>query len=287
MPNIEPITLGRITLLLLVTAVLLLTAYGFMTPTDPGRVWLRRYRGELKVRMDFLRLSAKPEKVLVVQSAVCFVMCVLSLLLRRWEPAVLSCVVIPAPWIWLESKVSKRITAIESQTDIWLGALANALRASPSLGEAISSTIAVTEVPLCQELETLMKDYELGTPLDEALANLGRRCRSPVMDASLQALRVARKTGGNLTDTLESAAAALRELARLEGVVRTKTAEGKTQAMVIGCVPFALASIISWVDPVFLSPLWDTVFGNILVVIAGIIWAVAVLLAKKICAVDV
>jgi tight adherence protein B len=107
------------------------------------------------------------------------------------------------------------------------------------------------------------------------------------MDACLQALRVARKSGGNLPETLESAAAALRELARLEGVVRTKTAEGKMQAMVIGFLPIPVVSAINWIDPAYLAPMWETFFGNFLIVVATIIWIVAILLARKICTVDV
>jgi tight adherence protein B len=232
-------------------------------------------------------MTATPVLVIGGQAVMVAVMMVIGLLLRRWEPMALALVVLPLPWLVLEQKVNRRVTAIEAQTDVWLGALANALRASPSLGEALSSTVSVTEAPLSEELETLMKDYELGTPLDEALTNLGQRCRSQVMDACLQALRVAKKSGGNLTETLESAAAALRELARLEGVVRTKTAEGKMQAVVIGFIPLPLVSAINWIDPTFLAPLWNTFYGNLLLAIAGFFWLTAIVLAKKICAVDV
>jgi tight adherence protein B len=254
---------------------------------DPGRVALRRYVAALKSRVEFLRLEVTARKIVVGQASTITVFLGLALASNRWEICGLVVLAGVVPWLWLERRVNQRVSAIEAQTDIWLGALANALRASPSLGEAIASTIVVTEAPLSQELETLMKDYELGTPLDEALTNLGQRCRSQVMDACLQALRVARKSGGNLTDTLESAAAALRELARLEGVVRTKTAEGKMQAIVIGVVPIPLVCIVNWIDPLFFAPLWNSFTGHLLLGLATVLWFAAVLLARKIVAVDV
>lgn len=287
MPDLDVVTVGRIALLGALAAGILLLSYGFSRPLDPGAVALRRYFTSLATKAEFLRLRIKPSRIISAQCVAIVLMIGLALYLFRWEPVALSLVAIPLPWAMLEKQVSDRIIAIESQTDIWLGALANALRASPSLGEGIASTIAITEAPLCHELETLMKDYELGTPLDEALANLGQRCRSNVMDACLQALRVARKSGGNLPETLESAAAALRELARLEGVVRTKTAEGKMQAMVIGFLPIPVVSAINWIDPAYLAPMWETFFGNLLVGVAIVIWIVAILLARKICSVDV
>jgi len=278
---------GRVALCLFVFGLGLVCCFVFGEQVSPGRVWIRRYLADLKLRMDFLRLGTSPERVLVAQSLGLCACVIGSLVARRWEPCGLCIVLIPTPWLWLERSVAKRAQAIEVQTDIWLSALANALRASPSLGEAISSTILVTEPPLSQELETMMKDYELGTPLDEALTNLGERCRSQVMDACLQALRVARRSGGNLTETLESAASALRELARLEGVVRTKTAEGKMQSVVIGMIPFPLVCSINWIDPEFLAPLWRNFKGNVVLGVATVLWLSAIFLAKKIVSVDV
>ena len=42
--------------------------------------------------------------------------------------------------------------------------------------------------------------------------------------------------------------AALREIARLEGVVRTKTAEGKAQAMVVAVMPFPLIGLLNYLN---------------------------------------
>lgn len=287
MSELTYFTLGRTGLCLAWASAILLLVGAFGSQLSPGRMWLRRYEMRLKVQLDFLRLRRSPRQVWIGQLGGCALACVSGAALHQWPLLGLSVIVCILPSLWLERLVNTRVSSIESQTDTWLGALANALRASPSLGDAIASTIVVTGQPLSSELETLMKDYELGTPLDEALDNLGQRCRSPVMDACLQALRVARNTGGNLSDTLETAAAALRELARLEGVVRTKTAEGKMQSGVIGFIPLPLICGINAMDPGFLAPLWTTFSGNLVVAMAAVLWLAAVLLARKIVAVDV
>ncbi len=64
---------------------------------------------------------------------------------------------------------------------------------------------------------------------------------------------------------LDGAAAALRELARLEGVVRTKTAEGKAQAFVIGLLPAPLVLGVHAMDPKFFAPLAQSFLGNLVV----------------------
>jgi tight adherence protein B len=165
--------------------------------------------------------------------------------------------------------------------------VANALMASPSLGEAIASTTTLVPSPISEEVDVLVKEYELGTPLDRALDNLAARISSQTLSGTVLALKVARKSGGNLPEMLENAAGALRELARLEGVVRTKTAEGKAQAFVIGLIPIPMVGGIHLMAPRFFEPLASTFLGNLIVVGAAAMWATAILLARKILAVDV
>ena len=79
----------------------------------------------------------------------------------------------------------------------------------------------------------------------------------------------------------------LREMARLEGVVRTKTAEGKTQAYVLGVIPFVLIGAIHMVDEHWLDPLGSSTLGFAIISVAAVLWITAILLARKILAVDI
>jgi tight adherence protein B len=74
---------------------------------------------------------------------------------------------------------------------------------------------------------------------------------------------------------------------RLEGVVRTKTAEGKSQAYVLGVIPFVLIGAIQLIDPNWLKPLTETTIGFIVIAVAMTLWIGAILAARKILAVDV
>jgi tight adherence protein B len=76
-------------------------------------------------------------------------------------------------------------------------------------------------------------------------------------------------------------------MARLEGVVRTKTAEGKTQAYVLGVIPFVLIGAIHMVDEHWLEPLGSTTLGFAIIGTAAVLWVAAILLARRILAVDV
>lgn len=191
------------------------------------------------------------------------------------------------PKIWLIDAKTKRQDKIEQQLDSFLTALANALKASPSLGDAMGNTATLLRSPLKEELELTMKETQLGMPLDQAILNMGGRVGSRAFAGALTTVLIGRQTGGDLPKILETASASLREMARLEGVVRTKTAEGKAQAWVLGVMPPILIGILNWIDPLWLTPLNTTFIGGIVWLVAVLFWVAAVFLARKILSVDI
>ena len=76
--------------------------------------------------------------------------------------------------------------------------------ARQELGEAIASSISLVPAPMSQEIDVLVKEYELGTPLDLALDNLAARVGSSTVSGTVLALKVARRSGGNLPEMLGS-----------------------------------------------------------------------------------
>lgn len=191
------------------------------------------------------------------------------------------------PKIWLIDAKNKRQDKIEQQLDTFLTALANALKASPSLGDALGNCATLLRTPIREELELTMKENQLGMPLDQAILNMGGRVGSRAFAGALTTVLIGRQTGGDLPRILETSAATLREMARLEGVVRSKTAEGKAQAWVLGVMPPILIGILNWIDPQWLTPLNTTFIGGIIWLVAVLFWVAAVFLARKILAVDI
>lgn len=278
--------LERLLAVAVALTVLFAGVTSFSDDRSPGRELVRARASALDGKLRLLRWKMTGMRIVGWQAGV-VVACLILGALGRWPALVLIPPVAFSPTLLLDQRIQQRIAKIEEQIEPWLLAIANALRASPSLGEAIASSSSLVASPMNEEVDVLIKEYELGTPLDQALDNMTARIGSRTLSGAVLALKVARKSGGDLAETLTNAAAALRELARLEGVVRAKTAEGKAQAFVIGIVPAPLVLAIHWMDPEFFKPLAATFTGNLVVAGAAALWAVAILASKKILAVDV
>ena len=279
--------LGRCSIALVVLALAGSCWVLFGHEASPGRRAARSYLSKLERRLRFLRLKPRA-KHLVSAQVVGFVGCLaLILVCNSWLVGLCIPFLAVVPSVLLEQLSVRRVTRVEAQLEPWLTAVANGLKASPSLGEAIAGSISVVPAPMSEEVDLVVKEYELGIPLDQALYDFEQRMESQVLAGALLALKVARRSGGDLPRMLKGAAESLRELARLEGVVRTKTAEGKAQAVVIAAIPVPMVAGLQWLEPEFFEPLFRTFLGNFIIVIVAVLWLMAVLLAVRILRVDV
>lgn len=240
---------------------------------------------ERLVRLQYMPTTGL--KIAQQQAAVMVGAVVASLLLS--EPLLLLVTVAAAilPKIVLEDKLEKRRRSIDDMLDSFLVALANALKVSPSLGDALRSTAILIRGAIKEDVEYALKEYNLGTPLDQALMNMATRIESRTFSSAMATLLIGRQTGGDLPKILERSASTLREMARLEGVVRTKTAEGKSQAWVLGAMPFVMVIVLQSMDPNWLKPMWTSFIGYVLMFGAGILWILAIIAARRILNVDI
>jgi tight adherence protein B len=279
-------TMKLIGLPLIILAVGLSTFAIVNDPSGLPRRYWGRYIAFLGRQLRRMFIFSPPETIAYAQIAGVFLCFSLGLLidLPAWWLFAIGVIVLPV--LYIEQMRKKRIEAIEEQIDGFILALANALKATPSIGDAFKSIAVVVPNPLKQEIELAVKEMRVGSTLDQALLLMASRVGSRPLDTALSAILVGRQVGGNLPKILDTIAASLREMKRLEGVVRTKTAEGKMQLWVLACFPFILMFLINAVSPGYFSPLTESFVGYVLVVIASLFWIASLVVARKILAVD-
>jgi len=256
-------------------------------PSSALRENYARYCTAIEKECRFLLIRRTGTEIAKYQMGGMFGAVVLGFLLDDWILLFLIPPIALAPFVILQQRSKERVRRIEEQLDSWLMMLSNALKASPSLGDAISNSGKLMRPPMSEELDLALKEMTLGTPLDQAILNMSTRVGSISVSSALATILVGRTTGGDLPKIMEESANTLREMARLEGVVRTKTAEGKTQAYVLGAIPFLLIGAIHMVDEHWLEPLGSTSLGFMIIAGSALLWLSAIFLARRILAVDV
>lgn len=250
----------------------------------PLEVALRSYKAWLDAELRFLHSRVRAQRVIVAQGVVVVAGCLMAR--ADWRALSIVAVGLLGTYPFFKIQRRKRIERAEAQAEPLLGALKRALAAAPSVGEAVASAQRVVDAPLKEELRVVLEEFHLGTPLEVALEHMVDRLGGPNLRAAILTLTLGHRGGGRLEVAIETTAAALREMERLEGVLRTKTAEGKAQTAVISVIPFFLMYAVQWASPGYLQPLLESTKGSLLLAVAAVLWLGALLSMRKILAVD-
>ena len=76
-------------------------------------------------------------------------------------------------------------------------------------------------------------------------------------------------------------------MARLEALIRSNAAEGKSQAIVLAVIPWVLSLLINQMKPGWFEPLLVDAYGYAIIAGALMLWAAALYMANRILDVEV
>jgi tight adherence protein B len=252
----------------------------------PYRLWARYTSWlERKLRPMFIFVPGRHIAFGQLGATALLVLVAMSIEVPFWWVGLF--VIAIAPAIWIEQTRKQRVLLIEEQLDNFVLALANALKSTPSIGAAFNTVVTVIQDPIRQEVDLAIKEMKVGSTLDQSLLHMASRVASRPLDSALSAILVGRQVGGNLPRVLETTALTLREMRRLEGVIRTKTAEGKMQLWVIAALPFGMLVGLNQLWPGYFVPLQTSITGYVITFMCAVCWVSSLVLARKVLAVDI
>ena len=160
------------------------------------------------------------------------------------------------PKFWLNRRKSKRLKAFNSGLADTIMLLANSLRAGSSFLQSVEMVVREAQPPISTEFGRVIREVNLGLPLDDALENLSRRVRSDDLDLMTTAIAIHHQVGGNLAEILDSIAYTIRERIRIKGEIKTLTAQQRMSGYVVGFLPVALVLLLSVIAPTFMEPMF-------------------------------
>lgn len=245
-----------------------------------------RYVAYLERKLRLMFVFTRGETIAAVQGVALLGVVACALFFRVPSAAAGVVAVAVAPAMAIERMRRKRLAELEDQLDGFLLALANALKSTPSIGDAFQSVQTLVAPPLRQEVELAVKEMRLGSTLDQTMLGMASRVGSKQLDSALSAILIGRQIGGNLPKILETTAATMREMARLEGVLRTKTAEGRAQLWVLALVPFGLTWALNALSEGYFEPLNSSIVGWVIAIAAAGFWLASLVVARRVLRVD-
>lgn len=173
---------------------------------------------------------------------------------------------VPRPF--MNYLVNRRINTYKSQMVDALQLLSNGLRAGLSLPQSLGMVVDELPKPVSQEFNTVLQQTKIGVPLEEAFENLVKRVPTQDNEMFVSSVTILKETGGNLSEVFDTIAGVIRERVRLAQKIETYVAQGFFQGLIIFMMPFALGIMFAISDPESMAPLFNTIIGNIMLVVA-------------------
>ena len=185
---------------------------------------------------------------------------------------------------WLNARYVRKFN--EQLTEA-LGTMSNALRAGFSMAQAFESVAEADIHPISDEFALLLQQMRVGMSFDDALASMEKRIASDDLALVITSIDIARKTGGNLTEIFDRIAETIRGRMRIERKVRTLTAQGRLQGLVVSLMPLALCVIMTMMKPGLMIPFLTSLTGIACLLAASVMVLVGWLIIRKIVTIKV
>lgn len=185
---------------------------------------------------------------------------------------------------WLDNR---RRAKFNEQLPEALATMSNALRAGFSLSQAFDSVVECGEKPMSEEFAILQQKLRIGMPFDEALESMSERVGSEDLTLVTTAVLVSRKTGGNVTEIFDRISETIRGRQRIERKVRTLTAQGRLQGVVVTLMPVFLGVIMTILKPRMMIPFLTSMTGVVSIAAMCTLIGLGWLMIRKIIKIDI
>lgn len=191
------------------------------------------------------------------------------------------------PFLLVRIKTTRRMRAFNSQLGDALILIANSLRTGYSFMQAVDMVAQEMRPPISTEFGRVVKEMNLGVPVENALGNLSKRIDSEDLDLVLTSVLIQRQVGGNLSEVLDNIARTIRERVRIRGEIRTMTAQGRISGIIISLLPIALGLVIYTMNPGYVRVLFVHPIGQLMLGVAAAGQIIGILVIRRIVDIEV
>lgn len=191
---------------------------------------------------------------------------------------VVALVSLGLPYLIIRHLESKRLEQLDNQLVDGLVTLASSVRAGLTMVQAIELLVRNHTGPIQQEFSQLLREYELGADLNQAMRSAADRIGSPLYRLTFTAIATHRARGGDAAESLDRIAESVREIHRLEGKLDAITAQGRSQALMMAIMPVVFLGLLAMIDPSGVSLLFGEPIGRLILlgvvvlIVAGWWW---------------
>lgn len=223
--------------------------------------------GKLDKRFKQAGISADAKQILTRYFILQLIFFLIFSMLFNIGAGLVSLAVVHAISLWiLKKKYQKRQKRFEAQLCDAIQVISNAMKSGYSFFQALSRVVEDSPDPLGTSFGQVVKEMSLGKPMESAFEQLLDNYPIEDLQLMVSAIFIQKEIGGNLADILDTMLETLRERQRIAAEVSALTAQGKLSGWIVSVLPFGIGVFLFVVNPSYISLLFTTPVGRIMLV---------------------
>ncbi|MBF9234253.1 type II secretion system F family protein [Microvirga alba] len=185
------------------------------------------------------------------------------------------------PHLYVDRKRASRLKAFTAEFPNAVDVIVRGVKAGLPLVDCLRIIATEANEPVRSEFRVILDDQTLGVPMDQAVQRLMERV--PVAEANFFAIVISLQSssGGGLSEALGNLSKVLRERKKIAGKIRAMSSEAKASAGIIGSLPVIVTCLLYLSAPQYISLLFTTLVGKIVLAVAAVWMGFGVLMMRK------
>ena len=279
-PNVLMAFIGAVGVLVLVLSIMAIPHYRVVKNDEDTS-----YFGRLQRKLDQAGLDITAAEFLKTALFLGLVLGVVAFVLTEAPAAALLGAIVGffGYWTWLEDRREKKRRAYQEALLEVINILQEGFSSMRTLEMAIETAAQHAPEVVREDFVEIATQMSLQATMEETLLRVAERRRDLMFDRLVEALIANRRTGGQ---QLGPVLAALRESAQAlaSGRRRVMTAQERIrwEARIVCLAPFTFIVILRQTAPDLQGPFYATVFGQIAIILVGILSALAYYIMNRI-----
>ena len=208
--------------------------------------------------------------VFIVISLMAMTYLVTLVLFSRAVVSAAAAVVIPvAAYVYMNMRIDGINRLFETQFLEALGLATRSLRAGYSLPAPFRLITEEMEPPVTEVFEEICQLSELGLSIEDALRRVGEDSPSADFRLFCSAMIIQLRSGGNVADLMDRLTIVIQNRIKIHRKVRILTAQAQFSKRILLALPFLLFLMLNVLNPEYMSTLYVTEAGRMLLVVAA------------------
>lgn len=185
------------------------------------------------------------------------------------------------PRWFLKMQTKRRQAKFVEQFADAIDVIVRGVKSGLPLNECLRIIARESPEPCRAEFQRLTDGMAVGMPIEQGLQKLFERMPVPEVNFFNTVLLIQMKAGGNLSEALGNLSGVIRARKMMREKISALSSEAKASAMIIGSLPFLVATLVFFTSPGYIMELFTTNTGHLILLGSGMWMGTGILVMRK------